>query len=73
MVLRHPSASLTLCADVELQGYPFEVDIDDGVVLADQLRGLSWEERRAEFMRKASTAVVADVRAKLRALLGIGT
>jgi mRNA interferase MazF len=54
------------------RGYRFEVDLDDGgVVASDQIRNMSWKHRRAEFIRKAPEAVIADVRAKLRALLGI--
>lgn len=55
-----------------VKNYPFEVDLPDhGVVLADQIRSLSWKHRHAEFMREVSPTVTADVRAKLKALLGI--
>jgi mRNA interferase MazF len=55
------------------KGYPFEVDLaDGGVVLADQIKNLSWKARAAAFKNKAPATVVADVRIKLKALLGIG-
>jgi mRNA interferase MazF len=57
-----------------IKGYPFEVPIRDlgevsGVVLVDQLRSLDWRARRAEPAGKAPAAVMAEVLAKLRALL----
>ena len=81
---RHPALVLTahaynrkagLCVVCALtssrKGYPFEVGIDGDMVLADQIRSLSWEACRAEFIRKAPAPVIAEVRAKLRALLGL--
>jgi mRNA interferase MazF len=54
------------------KGRRFEVVVaDDSVVVADQIRTMSWRHRRAEFIHKAAPAVTADVRAKLKALLGI--
>jgi mRNA interferase MazF len=58
------------------KGYPFEVPIPagiavTGVVLADQMRSLSWVERRAEFRAAAPAAVIDDVRAKIAALIEI--
>jgi mRNA interferase MazF len=41
-----------------------------GVVLVDQLRSLDWRARRAEPAGKAPAAVMAEVVAKLRPLLG---
>lgn len=54
--------------------YPFEVDIGTGhgvtgVVLADQLKSMSWEGRRCEYIGAAPDIVVADVLAKVKALL----
>jgi mRNA interferase MazF len=57
-----------------VKGYPFEValrgvgDVSGGLV--DQLRSLDWRARRAEPAGKASAAVMAEVVAKLRPLLG---
>ena len=58
-----------------VKGYPFEVALRDvgglsGVVLVDQLRSLDWRARRAERAGKAPAAVMAEVVAKLRPLLG---
>jgi len=58
------------------KGYPFEVpisgdsEIKGGVVLADHVKSLSWRERNAAFAGTASPAVLAELRAKLKALLG---
>jgi mRNA interferase MazF len=55
-----------------VKGYPFEVsDGADGVILVDQIRSMAWPERRAEFRSKAPESVITEVRAKLKALLGI--
>jgi mRNA interferase MazF len=56
------------------KGYPFEVVIPGGlgvtgVVLADQVRCLSWPERRAELIARAPDDLVEDVRQKLAALM----
>ena len=58
------------------KGYPFEVPIPQGhaasgVVLADQIRSVSWLERGAEFLTIAPAEVVDDVREKIAALLAI--
>lgn len=59
------------------KGYPFEVAIPEGhevtgVVLADQVKSLSWQDRRAEFIGPAPSGVAAQVKAKIRALLSLG-
>ena len=58
-----------------VKGYPFEVALRgggdvSGVVLVDQLRSLDWRARKAEPAGKAPAAVMSEVLAKLRPLLG---
>ncbi len=70
-------AGLVLVCPVtsRIKGYPFEVAIPaglpvSGVVLADHLRSADWSARQAEFACKASPALLTEVGAKLRPLLG---
>lgn len=58
----------------QVKGYPFEVVVPDGIgvtgaILSDQVKSLSWAERQSEMIRKIPDAVVADVRAKISALI----
>lgn len=56
------------------KGYPFEVVVGaepPSAVLADQVKSLDWCARDAVHKGKASPAVLAEVRAKLRALLDL--
>jgi len=58
------------------KGYPFEVTIPaglgvTGVVLADQVRCLSWPKRHAELIARAPDDLVEDVRQKLAALMEV--
>jgi len=58
------------------KGYPFEVPVPGdgkiaGVVLADHVKNLDWEARRVVFEAKASPELLADVRERLRPLLGL--
>ena len=60
----------------QVKGYPFEVVLPPhgaiaGVVLADHVTNLDWEARRVVFEAKAPAEVLADVRERLRALLGL--
>lgn len=60
----------------QVKGYPFETDIPNGLpvagaVLSDQVKSLSWTDRNAQFICKMPESVVADVRAKIKALLQI--
>jgi mRNA interferase MazF len=53
--------------------YPFEVVVDgspQSVVLADQVKSLDWRSRHATRKGRVSSSELADVRAKIRALIG---
>lgn len=57
------------------KGYPFEVALPaglaiSGVVLADQVRSLDWQARRAELICAAPKAVVEEALGKVGVLLG---
>lgn len=57
-----------------IKGYPFEVVVSEeppSAVLADQVKSLDWRARRAVHKGEASPAVLAEVQAKIRALLGL--
>jgi mRNA interferase MazF len=71
-------ASLALVCPItnQVKGYPFEVALPEGlsisgVVLADHVKSADWAARRAQFVVKAPSEVIAEVTAKLRPLLGI--
>lgn len=58
------------------KGYPFEVAIPfghktGGVVLADQVKSVSWADRGSTYVEKAPSALVEDVTAMVAALLQI--
>jgi mRNA interferase MazF len=58
----------------QIKGYPFECPIPAGllvagVVLSDQVKSLSWFDRRSEFLCKMQGDVVREVRAKIKALI----
>jgi mRNA interferase MazF len=66
--------SLMLCCPITTQakGYPFEVPLAGkrpSVILADQVKSVDWVVRRAKFKGKATSEEVADVRAKIVALV----
>jgi mRNA interferase MazF len=59
-----------------VKGYPFEVLLPDegpvkGAVLADHVRNLDWAARQVQFVKKAPQDIVADVRERLRVLIGL--
>jgi mRNA interferase MazF len=57
----------------QLKNYPFEVFIagdPPGAVLADQVKSLDWRSRRTTRKGAASPEELAEVRAKIRALIG---
>ena len=66
---------LMLCCPMttQVKGYPFEVMIagkQPSVVLADQVKSLDWLVRKAKHKGKASSVEMAEVRAKIIALVG---
>lgn len=68
-------AGLMLCCPMttQIKGYPFEVRIagdTDSAVLADQVKSLDWRARRAKLKGRISAVELAEVRAKVMALVG---
>lgn len=66
---------LMICCPMttQIKGYPFEVLIGGtpaSAVLADQLKSLDWRHRRATHKGSVSAAELAEVRAKILALIG---
>jgi mRNA interferase MazF len=68
-------AGLALICPVtsQVKGYPFEVALPDGritgVILSDQIRSLDWGVRKAEKVSQVPENVLADVLAKISALI----
>jgi len=68
-------AGLMICCPMTTQrkGYAFEVAIADTVhsaVLADQIKSVDWRSRKAARKGKVSAGELAEVRAKMMALIG---
>jgi mRNA interferase MazF len=66
---------LMLCCPMttQIKGYPFEVLIAGdrpNAALADQVKSLDWGVRKASHKGKVSSAELAEVRAKIVALIG---
>jgi mRNA interferase MazF len=67
---------LMICCPVtsKIKGYPFEVIVSPeppSAVLADQLKSVDWRARGASRRGAAGPEAVAEVRAKIGALLGL--
>jgi mRNA interferase MazF len=67
--------SLMICCPMttQIKNYPFEVILGGAgpsVVLADQVKSLDWRRRRAKRKGAVSPAELAEVKAKVRALIG---
>ena len=67
---------MMLCCPLttKIKGYAFEVLVSQNppsAILADQIKSLDWRARRAQPKGKVTALVLADVRAKLQALLQI--
>ena len=79
-VVLSPSAynaktSLMICCPMtsQIKNYPFEVRIagaSPNAVLADQVKSLDWRKRGARRKGTIAAAELAEVRAKIRALIG---
>lgn len=54
----------------QMKGYPFEVAIKGGVVLADHVRSIDWRVRKVAFISKTPRDVVEGVLGRMHALLG---
>jgi mRNA interferase MazF len=66
---------LMICCPMttQIKNYPFEVFVGStpaSVVLADQLKSLDWRARKATRKGGVSAEELADVRAKILALIG---
>jgi mRNA interferase MazF len=67
--------SLMVCCPMtaQIKNYPFEVVIsaaNPSAVLADQVKSLDWRRRKAKRKGAISADELAEVRAKIRALIG---
>jgi mRNA interferase MazF len=67
--------SLLVCCPLmaQIKNYPFEVLIGGSppsVVLADQVKSLDWRSRNARRKGRVTAEQLAEVRAKIRALIG---
>jgi mRNA interferase MazF len=68
-------AGMMICCPTttRIKGYPFEValaGVPPSVVLADQVKSQDWRARKAARKGRVSAAELAEVRAKLVALIG---
>lgn len=59
----------------QIKGYPFEVRIPEGlavsgVILADQVKSLDWQEREAAYLCSVPASTLQEVLQKLSRLLG---
>ncbi len=66
---------LMLCCPLttQIKGYPFEVKIvgtRPSAALADQVKSLDWVARKAAHKGKVAPGELAEVRAKIAALIG---
>ena len=67
--------SLMLCCPMttRIKNYPFEAVVgaeSPSAVLADQVKSLDWKKRRARRKGCVTSVELAEIRAKLRALIG---
>lgn len=70
------SRGMMVCCPMtsKIKGYVFEVVVDTSppsAVLADQIKNLDWRARNASRKGTVPAAALADVRAKIKALLSL--
>ena len=70
------SRGMMVCCPMtsKIKGYPFEVVVSSdppSAVLTDQPKSLDWKARRATRKGKIASSLLADVRAKIAALLSV--
>ncbi|MCX6787253.1 MAG: endoribonuclease MazF [Candidatus Kaiserbacteria bacterium] len=57
----------------QIKGYPFEVGFKtktvQGVILADQIRGIDWSQRNVEKIGTVSEAVITEVQGYVKKLI----
>lgn len=68
-------AGLMLCCPMttQIKRYPFEVALDGDrttAILSDQIKSVDWRARKAAHKGRVSDNTLAEVRAKVRALIG---
>jgi mRNA interferase MazF len=75
-VAYNSKVGLAICCPItnQIKGYPFEVRIPAGLrvtgaILADQVKSLDWQVRRAELIDSLPKEVVDEVLVKLSTLL----
>jgi len=64
---------LLRCPTTKVKGYPFEVKLSGqpaSVALADQVKSFDWRARKAQKKARATAGELAEIRAKLYALIG---
>ena len=70
----HKTSLLVCCPlTTQIKGYPFEVLIGGSppsAVLADQVKSLDWRSRYARRKGRVTSEQLAEVQAKIRALIG---
>lgn len=68
-------SGLIVCVPItnQIKGYPFEVVLSGsgatGAALSDQVKSLDWKSRQAEHKGSATPAELAEIKAKIKALL----
>ena len=68
-------SGLVVCVPVtnQIKGYPFEVLLAEsgatGAALADQIKSLDWQTRKAERKGKTAAAEMAEIKSRIKSLL----